>query len=170
MRLGFEILRYAQDPDRYNASRLPIAIMLEGSFTSLYKNRVSQGMNTMLNRIGQTYQPQSPETSILVISDGDIMDNGTDRRTGNPGRLGYNDFERYTFANKQFLLNAVDYMIDEDRIITSRSKNVKLRLLDTIKAERNATFYRLLNIGGPVVLLLIGGFLFNIIRRRRFTT
>ena len=107
---------------------------------------------------------------MMVIADGDVIRNPI-RRTQNglqPMPLGYNEFAKYTFANKQLMMNCIEYMLGKDNLIEARSKELKLRLLNKSKAEQERGKWQFLNIGLPLILLGIFGVAFNFIRRRRF--
>lgn len=105
---------------------------------------------------------------MLVVADGDIARNEYDFKQNAMLPLGYNRFVNYKFANKDFLQNAIEYMLDDKGIIAARGKEVKLRLLDKESAEENATLIRLVNILLPLLLVGIFGFLFMWLRKRRF--
>ncbi|MCB0520886.1 MAG: gliding motility-associated ABC transporter substrate-binding protein GldG [Lewinellaceae bacterium] len=168
-RLNFEILRYGEDiVPTFNKQHIPVAVLLEGEFPSLFENRVTESFKATLDQIGQEFKTVSPPTRMLVVSDGDIARNGFDPQTGKAIPLGYNRIENYQFANKDFLLNAVEYLKDEKGIIEARGKEVKLRLLDTVRAEDQATMWQLLNIGLPLAFVALFGFVFNWVRKKRF--
>ena len=168
-RLNFEILRYDPDPEKFNKQHIPLAVLLEGEFPSLFENRVTAAFQQTLEQIDQQFREKSVNTRMLVVSDGDIARNlVVDPRQGQVMPLGYNRFERYQFANKDFLLNAVEYLRDDNGIIEARGKEVKLRLMNTTKAQQEATKWQLLNIGVPLLFLLIFGFLWNWFRRRKY--
>lgn len=167
-RLNFEILRYEPDPAKFNKPHIPVALLLEGRFPSFFENKVSQGMHNMLAQIGQEFKPVSEPTRMLVVSDGDIARNLYNPATGETLPLGRNRFEHHTFDNKDFLLNAVEYLNDDSGIIEARSKEIKLRLMDTTKAEQEQTFWQLINIVLPILFLALFGFIYNFIRKRRF--
>ncbi len=168
MRLGFEIIKTATDPTKYNKKHLTLGVVLSGIFPSLYEHRVSKRMMDMLNQIGQGFKSKSEFTKIAVISDGDLAMNEIDLRTGKPGLLGYNRFERRHYANPDFLLNLVEYMLDENNILESRTKKLKLRLLDAGKAAQK-TKWRLINIALPLLLLALFGIAYQWVRRRRYS-
>lgn len=169
VRLDFEILRYEPDPDKFNKSYFPLAVLAEGKFASLYENRVSQNMLDGLKQLNQEYKDSSEDTKMIVVSDGDVIRNLIDpaRQAFQP--LGYNQFERYKFANKAFLLNCIEYLMDADGIISARSKEVKLRMLNTVKAEKEETKWQLLNIGLPVVFLVLFGMAYHWWRKRKYS-
>ena len=98
----------------------------------------------------------------------DIIANAVSRETGAPRPLGYNPYDRVQYANKDFLLNSVEYMLDKKGIIEARGKEVKLRLLDTVRAEANKSGWQLLNLGLPLLFLLIFGVLSHVMRKRKY--
>ncbi|MCB0685990.1 MAG: gliding motility-associated ABC transporter substrate-binding protein GldG, partial [Saprospiraceae bacterium] len=107
--LDFEILKTEPDQSKFNDGPQTVALLLEGNFESVYKNRVSPGMQTGLSQIGATYVEMGRPAKILVVSDGDIARNGIDPTSGEIRDLGFNQYLNYTFANKPFLTNAVEY-------------------------------------------------------------
>jgi len=167
--LNFEFLRYGLDPDKFNKPPQPLALSLEGQFASLYENRVTESMLEGLAQLDLAYKAKSTPTRMLVVSDGDIAKNPVNRRENKHGPLGYNRFQRYTFANKAFLLNAIEYLLDENLIIEARAKEVKLRLLDRERTRAEARFWQGVNIGLPLVVLALFGLAYQWIRRRRYS-
>ncbi len=167
-RLNFEILRYEPDPSKFNKPDIPVAVLLEGEFPSFFENKVTQGMEDMLVQIDQQFKMQSVPTRMLVVSDGDVGRPFFNPINGQFFKLGFNPYERHTFDNKDFLLNAVEYLKDEVGIIEARSKEVKLRLLDTTQAGEDQTFWQLFNIGLPLFFLVVFGFVYNILRKRKY--
>ncbi len=168
-RLNFEILRYGEDiVPTFNKQDIPMALLLEGEFPSLFENRITENFKSTLDQIGQEFKTVSVPTRMLVVSDGDIARNGFDPQSGKPIPLGYNRIENYQFANKDFLLNAVEYLKDEKGIIEARGKEVKLRLLDTVKAEQQQSLWQFLNIGLPLLFVALFGFVYNWARKKRY--
>lgn len=167
-RLNFEILRYDPEPAKFNKPHLPVAVLLEGVFPSFFENKVSAGMQSMLNQLGQEFKSESSPTSMLVVADGDIARNLYNPATGQTFPLGYNRFERYRFANKDFLLNAVEYLRDDSGIIEARGREVRLRLLDTTRAQAEETLWQLINIGVPLLFLVVFGLAYHWWRKRRY--
>lgn len=167
-RLNFEILRYDLDATKFNKGALPMAVLLEGTFPSFFENKVGEGMLANLRQQGQDFKAESVPTKMVVVSDGDVSRSARNPITGQLYKLGYNPFEKYRFANKDFLLNAIEYLRDETGIIEARTKEVKLRLLDVNRAKAESSFWQILNIVVPLLILGIFGFLYNFVRRRRF--
>jgi ABC-2 type transport system permease protein len=167
-KLNFEILRYNADPTKFDKGFQPLAVMLEGTFPSLFENRVTAEQAALMQKLGSEYTPLSKKTKMLVVADGDIAHNEYDFKQNTMLPLGYNRFVNYKFANKEFLQNAIEYMLDDKGIIAARGKEVKLRLLDKEMADENATLIRLVNILLPLGLIGLFGFLFMWRRKRRY--
>jgi gliding-associated putative ABC transporter substrate-binding component GldG len=168
-RLNFEILRYPPEPDKFNKPNQPVAVLLEGTFPSLYENRVTEGMKAGLQQIGQDFKAVSEPTRMLVVSDGDIARNGiADVETRQVIPLGYNRFAQYQFANKEFLINAIEYLRDRNGIIEARGKEVKMRLLDSVRAKAEKGKWQFINIVIPLLFLGLFGFLYNWFRKRKY--
>jgi len=169
-RLNFDITREAPPIERFNKPHQPVSVLLEGIFPSLYENRVTENMGEMLAKIDQPFRSESKPTKMLIIADGDVVRNGINVKENKIELLGYNPYERYTFANKDFLLNAVEYLLDTDGVIASRSKEVRLRLLNKTKAREEKTKWQFVNIVLPLVLLGIFGGVFTFVRRRKYAS
>ncbi len=172
--LGFEILRYPEDPTKFTKGPQPVAVLLEGVFPSAYEGRVSAEMNAGLQNIGTPFRAMSQPTRQIVVSDGDLAACMYNKKKGRFEQLGVNVFEKefgnqvYPYANRAFLLNCIEYLMEPNGIIEARSKEVKLRLLDKTAAVKNRTNWQLLNIGLPVLLLAIFGWVFNFWRSRKY--
>ena len=165
--IDLDAQKFSLDLDRFNENAIPIAMLFEGVFKSPYANRLRKENEDMLRENGIDFKAESEPTRMIVVADGDVLSNPVG--TQNPYYpLGYNKFEKFQYANKTFMLNAIEYLLDPDGVIGARGKEVKLRLLDKEAAISNATSWRLLNIGLPLLLLGLFGFVFNFARRRRY--
>jgi ABC-2 type transport system permease protein len=167
-RLNFEILRYPEDKTKFDKGNQPLAVMLEGQFPSLYENRVTAEQFAVLQQLGLQYAPLSKATKMLVVGDGDIARNDFDVSRGAALPLGYDRVVKYKFANKDFLLNAIEYMLDDKGIIEARGKEIKLRLMDSERAKADATFFRAVNILLPLGLVGLFGAFFLWRRRKKY--
>ncbi len=170
VRVNTQIARYKPDETKFNKPSKPLAVLVEGSFTSLYRNRVPSEMEAGLKDIGLSYKEQSVPTQMIVVSDGDVARNNIIPTNGEIEPLGYNRFERYTFANTLFLTNAIDYLLDNEGVIEARGREVKLRLLDKVRAKNEKTSWQLFNLGLPLIFLVLFGLVFRFVRRKRFAT
>jgi ABC-2 type transport system permease protein len=167
--LNFDILKYEADPTKFNKGVQPVCVLLEGVFPSGFENRVSEEMQDGLKKMGMEYRVVSEPTRMLVISDGDVAANYVrDAAQKQWLPLGYNHMDNATYANKELMLNAVEYLIDPTGVIEARTKEVKLRLLDTVRAKQQGTWWRALNLGAPLVLLGLFGWFFNWRRKKRY--
>lgn len=165
--VSFEQIAIESDPDLYQGGIQPIAYLLEGSFTSMFKNRIlpKEGVNT------SDFKEDGVENKILVVSDGDVIRNEISR--GRALELGLNPFaensEQQRYANSDFLFNALAYLIDENGLITARTKEIKLRPLDGIKVQNERTKWQLINLLGPILLIVVFGVTRSLIRKRRYS-
>jgi len=166
--LNFNFLQQPLNPQKFNKGSQRVGLLLEGKFPSLYQNRVDQQMKDALASLGQNFKPLGKPTRMIVVSDGDIAKNEFNPQSGSFKPLGYNPFEKYTFANKDFLINAIEYLINPNGVIMARGKEIKLRLLNTVKAKQEKTKWQWFNIGLPLLFLLLFGIIYNYIRYRKY--
>ncbi len=143
-----------------------IAILLEGLFKSDFANRIPPEI-AQSKIIG--FREKSKPTAMIVVTDGDIIRNQFKIPGGYPLPLGYDQFTNQTFGNKDFILNALDYLTDGPELISVRSKEVKLRLLDKSKLNDNLLKWQLLNVIMPLLLVIIAGLLMIWLRKRKYT-
>ena len=160
--------KYSIDLERFDEAGLPFAYLLEGTFTSPYANRLSRENEQRLREGGLEFRAESVPTRMIVVSDGDILANSINRADGSYRPLGYNPWEKITYANKPFMVNAIEYLLNPAGVVAARNKNYRLRLLDEAEVIESANFWRILNIGLPLLLLALFGLLFNFIRKRRY--
>lgn len=167
--ISLEILNREPDRRLYNTPNIPVAVLLEGSFNSLFTNRVPPKIRES-DEIG--FISQSKPGKMIVIADGDIIKNQS--RTGNGKRiplpLGYDRYTGQTFGNREFILNAMNYLVDENSLITIRSRELKLRVLDRTKVNENRIFWQVMNTVFPVGIILILGVIMFVVRKRKFAT
>lgn len=149
----------------FSLSYLPVGYLLEGKFTSLYKNRfLPPGMDQ------STFIEQGMTTKLIVIADGDLARNEVKPRTGQPQQLGFDPFSQYTFANQELLMNAINYLANGNGLITARNKEVKIRPLDKEKVRTERTQWQAINLVLPLALLLIYGIGRSFLRKRKYAT
>jgi gliding-associated putative ABC transporter substrate-binding component GldG len=169
MRLNFKILHYDPDLERFNKSNLPMGYLYEGKFASLYENRMTEDMRMTLEEIELEFLKESPvNTRMAVISDGDFIKNVMNPNNDEYRPLGYNPYDRRTYDNKDFIVNLVEYLINGEAVLSARNKEVQLRLLDRVQAQEEKSKWQFINIGLPLLFLLVFGLLFNYIRRRKY--
>ncbi len=162
-------VRSEEDFRSFNKAYLPVAVLLEGNFTSLYANRLTQQVKDSVgNSLGQPFAQTSPATKQIVVSDADIVTNYVSQTNG-PLPMGMIPYENYRFANREFFLNCIDYLVSNSAIFESRNKEFTLRLLDKAKVESDRSKWQIINIGLPVVIILLVGLLLQWLRKRKFT-
>lgn len=157
-------LRQAPDPAYFQAGPQAVAYLLEGTFTSLFKNRVLPDIAAP-----DSFVEKSVPTKIIVCSDGDLIRNDINPRTGKPFPLGYDPFTEKMFANKDFVMNALSYLVDEDGIILARAKEIQIRPLDQVKVSKEGTLWQIINLVLPMLLIIGFGLVKYYIRKRRYT-
>ena len=169
MRLNFEILKFDPDPDKFNKGPQALSVIVEGKFVSLFKNRVGQEMKDMLKSIDSEYKEESIGSKQLFISDGDMIKNYYNPSSQQVSAIGFNIWEETAFpGNEDFIINAIDYMTDDLGLIETRSKELKLHLLNTTKAKEEQTFWQLFNVALPLIFLVFFGLGFAFVRKRKY--
>ncbi|MCY2688759.1 gliding motility-associated ABC transporter substrate-binding protein GldG [Salinimicrobium sp. TH3] len=158
--ISLEEITAEPDLSEFASGEQPLAVMLEGEFNSVYENRV-------LPFEPDNFRSKSQETKMLVISDGDVVKNQLQR--GEPLALGFDRFTGTTYGNREFLLNAVNYLLDDRGLLNIRSKEVKIAFLDPEKVEESKGFWQVMNILLPLGLLALFAGLFGLIRKRKYT-
>ena len=138
----------------FNRSNLPVAVLLEGSFQSLFRNRLATAFME-LSEIGYKSECEKP-TQMIVVSDGDIIRNGVQSSEQGlyPLPLGYDKYTDVMFANKTFILNAINFLAGDEAMIDARPRNIAIRRLDVAKVKSQRGYYQFANIVYPVVLVL----------------
>ncbi|MBF4473366.1 gliding motility-associated ABC transporter substrate-binding protein GldG [Flavobacterium sp. HJJ] len=147
--------------DYLNKGNIPMAVLLEGNFHSMFENRV-------LPFEEKSFVTKAKESKMIVVSDGDIIKNQLDK-TGQPVELGYDQRSGNLYDNKDFMMNCVNYLLDDTGLINIRSKDVDLPLLDKEKVYENYTFTQFLTIGLPILILLLFGLGFTFLRKRKYS-
>jgi ABC-2 type transport system permease protein len=148
----------------YTAGVLTVGYLLEGRFLSLFKNRFLPEGAKKENHIDD-----GEPAKIIVVSDGDIIRNEVNRRSGQPQPLGYDPFTKYTYANQDLMLNMLAYLTEENGLIFARNKEVKIRPLDRNRISEEKFEWQFLNLVVPVVFIVLYGMGRAYLRRRRYT-
>ncbi|MFC0186099.1 hypothetical protein ACFFJX_28170 [Pseudarcicella hirudinis] len=161
--LSYDIAGKEINPAQYNAGSKTIAYLLEGSFQSLFLNRILSD-----DPRAKTFQHKGKSTKIIVCSDGNIPTNDFDIQKNTPLPVGFDKFSGNTFANKDFILNAIDYLLDENGVISARNKEVTLRPLDKALLQTDRTKWQIINLVIPIGLIILLGLIHNFIRKRKF--
>jgi ABC-2 type transport system permease protein len=167
-RIHFGIIQGKPNPAYYNQPRLPVAVLLEGEFESVFKNRLSPQFLAASDTVKNLkYLDQSPKNKMIVISDGDVIRNEI-RSDSSVYPLGFYMYTKQQFANKDFILNCIEYLVDSTGILETRNKEVKLRMLNPTKVEESKLYWQIVNVALPIGLIVVFGVGFNYYRRRKY--
>lgn len=153
----------------FNKSYIPVAVLLEGKFNSLYSNRLSKKvMDSVLQTTGKPFLSAGIKAGKqIVVADADMVTNSVSNTAG-PLAMGILPLENYRFANREFFLNAMDYLVSNNHLFESRNKDFVLRLLDKTKAEEQKTMWQFINTALPVILVIMTGTFFQWQRKNKY--
>jgi gliding-associated putative ABC transporter substrate-binding component GldG len=156
------------DEKNFNKPNLPVAVLLEGKFTSVFKNRM---VNRLTDDQNLKIKTESKETRMIVIADADIIRNKVNKTGINetPLPLGRDKYTGQIYGNRDFLINCLNWLVDKNGIMELRSRELKLRLLNTKMIKSEKLKWQLINITGPVIIVILSGLVYSYIRRKRFT-
>ncbi|HUH48008.1 MAG TPA: gliding motility-associated ABC transporter substrate-binding protein GldG [Arenibacter sp.] len=157
--ISLDLINNPPAKEQYTEGNKPLAVLIEGNFTSTFTNRVKP---IKLKDIRE----KGPDNKMIVIADGDIIKNQI--RNGRPLELGYDKWTNSYYGNKEFLINSLNYLLDDSGLINIRTKKVSIPFLDTEKISDQKTNWQLINIGLPLVLTLIFGWAINAYRRKKY--
>jgi ABC-2 type transport system permease protein len=161
-KISLGILENPPSIESYNKQFKPIAVLLEGEFESVFKDKLMQKNNQI------QLKEKSEITKMIVVSDGDLIANNVSA-SGTIFPLAYDPNIKYTYpGNKHFLINAIQYLCDENGLSHLKTKELSLRMLDKEKIQKNKFLIQLINIIFPIVLLLIFAFFFIRNKKRKY--
>lgn len=163
VRMSFNEARMNPQPEQYKLSYLPVSYLLEGKFSSLFQGRMIPEASS---RIG--FKAVDKPSKIIVVSDGDFIRNDSTKK-GEYFNLGYDRFLQTTFANKDFALNSISYLLDDKGVILAKNKSIAMRPLDTPRIGKEKFFWQLVNVAGPIVLLIGFGLIRLFFRNRKYS-
>jgi ABC-2 type transport system permease protein len=156
------------DEEDFNKPNLPVAVLLEGKFTSAFKNRMVGNLTDDKNLKIRT---ESKETRMIVIADADIIRNEVKKSGLNqlPQPLGRDKYTGQMYGNRDFLINCLNWLVDKNGLMELRSREVKLRLLNAKMIKSDKLKWQLINIIGPVLIVVLSGLIYNYIRNRKYS-
>lgn len=165
-RISLSMARMRLKESQFINSYQPVACLLEGEFTSFVENRLP---SALLNDSNFKHIDHGKTTKMIVVADGDVAKNEYRRSTGEVLPLGFDRNTQQTFANKTFLVNCVNYLLDDEGMLQLRSREVKLRMLDKKKINLQRHKWQLINVALPLVLVIAFAVSQFYIRRRKYS-
>ncbi len=165
--ISLDILGQRVDERLYDKPNIPVAARIEGEFESLFKNRLPAEIASDKDI---DFRENSQPTKMIVVADGDVIRNQMQFSQGNylPLPLGYDRYTGQQFGNKDLILNVMNYLTDDSGLISIRSRELKIRLLDKTRIESQRVYWQVLNIGLPVILVLLFGLVQVAIRKKKY--
>ena len=160
------MLRQTPDQRMFSSKGKNVAYLLKGSFPSLYANRIPQ---EIVDDQATDFLEESQPTAMIVVADGDIIRNQIDIKRKMPLPLGYDQYTQNTYANKEFIENAISYLVDGEGLIDIRSRELKVRLLDMTKIGKERVKWQIINTMIPFALIIALGFVMAFIRKRKYS-
>lgn len=164
VKVDLNMARSQPDPSLFTAGNIPMAVLLEGKFNSLFQFRPGAKTDAL------PYKPSIDDGKMIVVSDGDVIRNQRKQSTGEIFPLGYDRYTNQQFGNKRFVLNCIDYLCDDSGIIEVRAKEIKLRLLDKGKLKTERLKWQMVNMIIPIAIMMIFGLVNKMIRKRKYTS
>jgi ABC-2 type transport system permease protein len=161
------------EDSKFNRKDIPVALLLEGKFTSLFKNRIGKAQADSLSAGGFPFLDRSQaDNKMIVVADGDMALNDMSPKQG-PLPMGVNFYTigsqyEYQFANHDFFLNCLEYLVNKPGITETRNKDIVLRLLDSKKIAAQKSMWQFINIGLPVLLVILFGWVYQQVRKRKY--
>ena len=165
VRIDMRMVNMRPDENQFNNSHQFLAVLLEGEFESVFKNRIPP---KIANDSAIGYKYKGVASKMIVISDGDIIRNEVQYSANKSFPLGYDIYTKQTYGNKNFILNCVNYLCDDSGLISVRSRELTLRLLDKKKIKTERLKWQIINTALPLFALFLFGIIHNIIRKRKY--
>jgi ABC-2 type transport system permease protein len=163
----------APEDAKYNRKNIPTAVLLEGKFRSMFSNRLSQVMRDTMETHNIGFLPQNTRDNKMIIAgDGDMVLNDVVKEGPIPmgmNRFTMNTKQQFPFANKEFVQSCLDYLVNENDLSEAKAKDYTARLLDTKKTEEQKTFWQVINIVIPVLIILLFAVIFQWLRKRKYS-
>jgi ABC-2 type transport system permease protein len=163
--IDLKITEKPPDPRLYNLPPKLVAVLVEGRFKSLYANRIPP---QLANNDSIGFKEISKRTAQIFVSDGDVIKSQLHYSQNYPLPLGFDQFTRQTFGNKDFVLNALNYLVDENGLISIRSREIKIRLLDRNRMLEQMVFVKTINVAAPLIFVLFLGMILYWRRKKKY--
>ena len=164
--ISLAMLRQTPDQRMFNSKGKNVAYLLKGSFPSLYANRVPQ---EIVDDQATDFMEESVPTAMIVVADGDLIRNQIDIRTRKPLPLGFDQYTGITYTNKEFIENAISYLVDGEGLIDIRSRELKVRLLDATKVNKERVKWQVINTLVPIAIIILLGLVMAFVRKKKYS-
>jgi len=169
-KIDFEFFQIAPDIKEFTVHDTTAAALLEGKFRSLYSGRIPKSFIDSMNAYHVPVKDICDSaTKMIVVADGDIAMNLISQQYG-PMPMGYNFYTNYTYSNKEFFTNCLEYLVNPSGILETRAKDFTLRVLDLKKVKEQKTTWQFINIALPVLIIILFGIIYQRLRKRKYAT
>lgn len=168
VRIDLRMTTIKPDEQQFRNSFQPVAVLLEGEFESVFKNRPE--IKQFIESKSTAFMEKSKPTQMIVISDGDVIRNDFQRSTGKTFDLGFDMYTQQLYANKTFILNCMNYLTDDSGLLQVRTREIKLRLLDQKKIKGEALKWELVNTVIPILAVILFGIVQFFLRKKKFAS
>ena len=168
-RIELNSLQTQESITKYNRKNIPVAVLLEGKFSSLYANRVSQAQLDTLHQYSAEFKRECTNRGkVIVVSDADIVINQVSDKIG-PLPMGTNKYTKVGYANKDFFLTCTEYLANNDNVLEAKAKDYTLRLLDVKKVEEQRNSWQFINLLFPISLVCLFAVFYQWRRKINYT-
>lgn len=165
-RISLNMLSFNPPESQFKKANVPIGILVEGKFISIFKNRLAPNIKNS-NEI--KFKEESPETQMVFISDGDLIKNRYNTKSNEYYALGFDKYTKQMYGNKNFFMNVMNYLLDDSGLILSNNKSFKIRLLDTQLIDDNRLLIQVINTAFPILIVILCGLIIHLYRRKKYT-
>jgi ABC-2 type transport system permease protein len=166
-RIDLSILKKNPNPKEYYRRNIPLAVLLEGEFESVFKNRIAPAVSTSEE---MAFKAQGVKTAMIIVSDGDVIKNQVQSSTGKIYPLGYDRYTQQQFGNKTFILNCMNYLLDDSGLITVRTRDIQIRLLNKTIISEQKLKWQLICILSPIIIIMLYGLFSGWLRKKRYAS
>lgn len=166
-RIDLSILKKNPNPKEYYRRNIPLAVLLEGEFESVFKNRIAPAVSTSEE---MAFKAQGVKTAMIIVSDGDVIKNQVQSSTGKVYPLGYDRYTQQQFGNKTFILNCMNYILDDSGLITVRTRDIQIRLLNKTIISEQKLKWQLICILSPIIIIMLYGLFSGWLRKKRYAS
>lgn len=166
-RIDLSILKKDPNPKEFYRKNIPLAVLLEGEFESVFKNRL---VPTVADAEEFAFKSNGKKTAMIVISDGDVIRNQVQSSTGKVYPLGYDRYTQQQFGNKNFIMNCMNYLLDDSGLIAVRTRDIQIRLLDKTIIQESKLKWQLICILSPILMIILYGIFSTWMRKNKYAS